>query len=63
MNMILVAGTVSHAPYALGGDGLLVLLLLGAAGAGMLLASALLLRKHAPEACPTRPPHYTGESR
>lgn len=58
MNMILVAGTVSRVPFALGNDGLAVLAFMVVTGAALLLASALLLRKHAPRACPVRRNEY-----
>lgn len=64
MNMILVAGTVSRLPaFDLGGDGFVILACLCAAGATMLLMSALLMRKHAPRACPVRRHHYAGDHR
>lgn len=63
MNMILVAGTVSRVPFAIGNDGLVVLAFLAAMGATMILMSALLMRKHAPRACPLRRHHYAGGPR
>lgn len=63
MNMILVAGTVARVPFALGNDGLVILACLAAAGATMLLMSALLVRKHAPRACPVRRQDYAAGPR
>jgi hypothetical protein len=64
MNMILVAGTISRMPtFDLGGDGFLVLAVMGAMGATMLVMSALLMRRHAPRACPVRRHHYAGGDR
>ncbi|MDX6768098.1 MAG: hypothetical protein SF051_01085 [Elusimicrobiota bacterium] len=54
MNVILVAGTVSRVPFALGNDGLVVLAALAVIGATLLVFSAAMLRKHAPRACPVR---------
>lgn len=64
MNMILVAGTASRMPaFDLGGDGYVILAVLGAMGATMLVMSALLMRKHAPRACVARRHHYAGNHR
>lgn len=54
MNMILVAGTVSRVPFALGNDGLAVLAALVVIGTTFIVVSAALVRKHAPRACPVR---------
>lgn len=64
MNSILVAGPVSHMPaFDLGGEGFVILAVMGAMGATMLIMSALLMRKHAPRACPVRRHHYAGNHR
>jgi hypothetical protein len=64
MNMVLVAGTISRVPtFDLGGDGFVILGFMVAAGATMILMSALLMRKHAPRACPVRRHHYAGNHR
>lgn len=64
MNMLLVAGTISRmSTFDFGSEGFLILMGMAAAGSAMLVMSALLMRRHAPRACPVRRHHYAGNPR
>ena len=58
--MILVAGSLASTPHAFGGGSLLLLVLLAMAGVALMGIGAILLRRHAPRACPTRRHDYAG---
>lgn len=64
MNTILVAGPITHmSTMDVDGGAFVLLAVIAAAGATMILMSALLMRKHAPRACPVRRHHYAGNHR